>query len=128
MSKYKSRLNKLVIKTHTFVSHHNLRIIRDCFKANFNEFEKPEDFDTQYIEYKKLADKHLTSNDAITKTKMNEMSELTPALHYKYRYEVFSDLCKSDPFDKWLPTNSIGYYSELVKDAKRYFKEKKSQG
>ena len=48
MSKYKARINKLVAKTHDFVSHHDLCLMKDFIKSRLDETEKPHDFEKQY--------------------------------------------------------------------------------
>lgn len=126
MSKYASRIDKLITKTHQFVSHRNICLARDYYKALLDECEKSEDFEKEYDEFKKFAKKIRNGSDE-DKAKFREILKTNQAILYRMLYEVELERCNEYPLGLWLEKPGSEHYLKLVSSAKRYFKEKSQE-
>lgn len=118
MGKYKSRIDRLRSKTQQFVSYRNLCILRDYFKAKYDEHEKTEDFERQYQEWLEIK-----FNCADDLEKLKRKMEENPAIIDRWLYERYAAMCKQYTKGVWLAKRNIFYLDA----AKRYFRERKSQ-
>jgi hypothetical protein len=126
MSKYTSRINKLVVKTHDFISHHDLCISRDYFKDRFDGCEKSEDFEREFKESEEFARKAINGSYEHL-AKFTEILKTNEAIRYRTLYKIAVEECDEFLRGIWMAKPTSEHYLKIIRDAKRYFKEKKSQ-
>ena len=123
MSKYQNRINKLITKTHNFISHSNHCLVRDYFKALFEGFPKSEDFEEKLKEFEELEKRCLSTNDQLAMKKLNEIVSRRDVFAYKYLYEFAKRMCDKYPNGIWVTKPLTNKFLITIKAARRYLNE-----
>ncbi len=120
MSKLSSRIDRLFLKTHVFISPKNLLLIKDYRKAIFEASNaKLEDFKEDYKRIKEIA-------NAKQYDKIKEINEENPTLIDACLYLEAIELCEKNPNGYWaIKRKSRNYLPRQLQLAKEYFKYKK---
>jgi len=128
MNKFNRRINKLTVKTHGYISHYDYCLVRDYFKARFDEIDKPEDFDDQFREFSELNKQFDATNDAEIEAQLWEKMKTNSAILYKNMYQDAALMCEKYPNGIWQPKSFTDDFLKTINNARRYFKSKKSEG
>lgn len=124
MSKYTGRMNRLFLKTHFFFSHGDHCLIRDYYKALYEESEKPEDFDERYEQLLELKKKHDNSKNEETWLEVKKFINENLYVWYKHRYLLTVNQCEKYPKGVLVNKKLGKGFVNLVNDARSYFKRK----
>lgn len=127
MSKYTSRINRLIIKTHNYFSFADHCLVRDYFKAIFDESEKPADFDERYKEFLELEKEYKATKDEEIKAKFMEIMKDSYAIRYRYMYDNAIKICERFPNGDLQPKTFTDKYRKTISEARNYFKNKQSE-
>ncbi len=120
MSKLSSRIDRLILKTHVFISPKNLLLIKDYRKAILEVSNaNPEDFKEDYKRIKEFL-------IAKQYDKIREIDEENPTLIDACFYLEAVELCEENPNGYWaIKKKSRNHLPEELQLAKEYFKYKK---
>lgn len=125
MSKLDGRIKTLVRRTHGFVSHNDLCVIRDWYEAQFDEEEKPEDLDEKHLELHRLNEKMSQGNDPAIEARLTEVLQSSAALWFKAMIPFAVKMCDNYPNGSWIEYPTFRYYQRDRKAGREYFAQKK---
>ena len=126
MSRFKSRVNRLVVKTHHYTSSEELKIFRDFLKARLDEANvKPEDLQEAADQLDKLYKEQAIQSSEETNEKIRELLEKTPLANTTLLYRFSVKEYQNHPNGIWNPKYLSGRYLDLISKAKNYFKSLK---
>ncbi len=130
MSKFTGRINKLLLRTHVFISPADNSIVRDYYKARFDESEKPENFDERYKQLQKLEEEYIESGKEELWEEWKEFIDENPSVWFKFRYLSAVEVCKSFPRGVLLDKERGESFKRIISEARDYFitKSKKKFG
>jgi hypothetical protein len=126
MSKFSSRINKLIVTTHVFISYREQCLIRDYYKARLDELTKPEDFEEKLRKFHELMGNFEVSGNMENREKANEILKLDRTYLYHFLYKEWRDNTESNTGGMWVPKSSSNPQRVMINDAKKFFKAKKS--
>lgn len=127
MSRFKNRVKRLHIKTHDYISADDLMILRDFFKARFDDANaKPEDFQEEAEQLEKLCKDEANQSNEETKQKLKELLEKTPLANTACLYRFSVKECQDYPNGIWSPKYMNSAYLMVISEAKNYFKSRKN--
>lgn len=126
MSKFSSRINKLITKTHNFISHNDHCAMRDYFKMQFDEVEKTEDFEEKFQQYLDLAKKYDETKSIEIQAQIEELMKSNNAILFYIIYKGSVEMCEEYPNGDWVPKYFTDQCMKTIKEAKRYLKAKQS--
>jgi prenyltransferase beta subunit len=127
MNRYQSRVKRIIKETRVFISPANQLLVRDYFKALFDDSVKTENWEVQFQEFLRLKDIYTATNSLEVKSKMDAISENHPAVIYKFLYQSANYICEARPKGDWYLKIVSKYYQAKCEEAKSYFKERKIQ-
>jgi hypothetical protein len=127
MTKFESRINRLIMKTHNFISNEDYCLLRDYFQSRFDEEEKPPDLDEKVKLVDELYDQYRQSKDPQIEAKMREIVESCIAIELQRVIPWTIENCSRYPRGIWLPKSYTNGVPKLVRDAKEYFAHLKSK-
>ena len=125
MSKFSSRINKLIVTTHVFISYREQCLVRDYYKARLDEMIKPKDFDEKLKEFIKLAKTVSILKNKKDKEKATDILKLDRMYLYHFLYKQWLDNTESNTAGMWVPKSLSKQHRVMINDAKKYFKAKK---
>ncbi|MBK8465317.1 MAG: hypothetical protein IPL32_05755 [Chloracidobacterium sp.] len=125
MSKFDRRVKSVIRKTHSFVSHDDLSLIRDYFQDRFEEEAKPDNFDEMIGELESLRAQLRQNEDPVFVARFEELLSKGPAIWLKFMIPAFVRYSEKHPQGVWL-SNYVGVATQrYVKDAKKYYEARK---
>lgn len=122
MRKFTGRMNRLFLKTHVFISHADHCVVRDYYKAMFEESEKPEDFDERYKKLVELKEKYVETSEEADWEKYDEFVNDNLPAWYKSQYLVSVTYCEDHPRGMLVNKKTGEQFMEMVSHARTYFK------
>jgi hypothetical protein len=127
MGKYSGRINRLIAKTHTFISREDYCLMRDYFKAQYDDVEKPPDLEEKLIELRALQKSEQAGNDPDCAERIGELIKSSEAVRLQYLLPWATENCKKYVTGVWLPKYYTFSIPKIVKNAKAYFADKKQK-
>jgi hypothetical protein len=128
MSRINSRINRIIKKTHTYISGFELRLIRDAAKARLEEeTAAPSQYKNEVEKLIALWREYLNdrSNEKLELWN-DEASNCSPAGVYAFIYQIQSETCENFPSGLWMENEAVisRKFPEAIVDAKEYFKRR----
>ena len=121
MAKYTSGINNLVRKTHNFISHENLCMLRDYYNEIVEEYTKTPDFSRNWEEFVSLDELYGKSKDQSIVERAIILARQEPGILYKERRDRLARYCERRQHGLLLPK----YYSDdlihTIPDARKHF-------
>lgn len=126
MSKFRGRVNKLLLRTHYYVSNKDFEVVRDYLKELLDEKGVNEnDFKEECNQLNKLYGKSGGKPEE-TKKQIQEFANANQLANIAYHYKYISKQCNELPNGLWIPID-ITWFQRLISDAKTNFARKKKK-
>jgi len=126
MNKFNTRINKLFIKTHCFISYNNNCLLKDYFQAQFDEIDKPEDFEEEFNEFSELKKNCDPIKNPEIEAQLLDTLRNNPAILYKLLFQDATEINEKYPNGIWLPKSVAEPLLKTLNRARRDFKSRKT--
>ena len=127
MSKFDRRVKSVIRKTHSFVSHDDLSLIRDYFHDRCEEEAKPDNFDEMTRELESLRAQLHKNENPVFAARFKELLSRGPAIWLKFMIPVFARYAEKHPQGVWLSNFAAVSCQRYVKTAKKYYEDRKEK-
>lgn len=125
MNKFNRRVTRLFIKTHVFFPRSDFEMMRDYWKAILKDNNAtPEQYAEECAELFKLKELNERQPNEKYEQEKARIFGSNPQIQWAYMYNLEVGHIADNQYGFWLDKILASYVSEVVKLAKRYFKDR----